>query len=224
MRGTLSELASTRLRALANAAGLSPLAAMRLAALVALDLAAIAFMIGAFFGADEQSAAPKSEWRPPRLLASAAERAAPGEDSEALSRPIFWRSRRPAPVLASDRKANRSTQNQGTANGFSVAGIVKFGGEARVFVVAPSSPEGRWLTKGENLDGWTVDDITDSDVTMSDGAQIASLRLYGEKPEQAGAPSDPMSAPPDPMSGSPERAEQFETPSAPAPEVAPDAK
>lgn len=219
MRQRLTEVASTRIRALANAAGLSPLAAMRLSALVALDLAALAFAIGAVLGDDEQGEAPKAGWRPPRLLAPAAERAAAGDDAEALARPIFWRSRRPLPASASDRKA-RSAQALGTASGFSVAGIVKFGPQARVFVVSPNAPEGRWVAKGENLDGWTVDDITDFDVTLTDGAQVASLRLYGETSEQTNDQAEQQPQQVD----APDQPGQVDEPAEPAPEVAPDAK
>jgi hypothetical protein len=228
MRGRLAELATTRIRSLANAAGLSPLAAMRLSALVALDVVALAFAIGAVLGEDDQAAAPRSDWRPPRLLAAGGERAAAGDDADALARPIFWRSRRPLPGSPVDRK-KKAAQAQVTASGFSVAGIIKFGPRARVFVVAPSAPEGRWLEKGENLDGWTVDDITDFDVTLTDGAQFASLRLYGDG-------SEPASTPPEPGAGSgqfdaapqpaPDEAAQPapDAPAQPAPAVAPDAK
>jgi hypothetical protein len=231
MKGRLAELASTRIRAFANAAGLSPLAAMRLSALVALDLAALAFVLGAVLGEDDQAAAPRSDWRPPRLLAPAGERAAAGDEADALSRPIFWRSRRPLPGSPVDRK-RKAAQAQATASGFSVAGIIKFGPRARVFVVAPSAPEGRWLEKGENLDGWTVDDITDFEVTLTDGAQFASLRLYGDASEPANTPPEqapqpvqfgaPDAAPPP----APDEAAQPapDTSAQPEPEVAPDAK
>jgi hypothetical protein len=244
MRGRLAELASTRIRGLANAASLSPLAAMRLSALVALDIVALAFAIGAVVGEDDQAAAPRSDWRPPRLLAAGGERAAAGDDADALARPIFWRSRRPLPGSPIDRK-KKAAQAQVTASGFSVAGIIKYGPRARVFVVAPSAPEGRWLEKGENLDGWTVDDITDFDVTLTDGAQFASLRLYGDGSESANTPPEPSAqfgapdaapqpapdapaqpAPDAPAQPAPDEAAQPapDAPAQPAPDVAPDAK
>lgn len=178
-----SEATATRFRAVANASGLSPLGAMRLAALAALDLAALAFAIGAVVGGGDEAQPPKTEWRPPRLLAPPAERGVADGEGAILSRPIFWRARRPLPPSASDRKTDPSAQAATTASGFTVAGIVKLGPEARAFLVSPSSPDGKWIVKGDNVDGWTINDITDLDVTLSDGAQTARLRLFGETPE-----------------------------------------
>lgn len=178
------EAASMRFRAVANASGLSPLGAMRLAGLAALDLAALAFAIGAVVGGGDEAQPPKTEWRPPRLLSPPAERGAPaGEEEATLARPIFWRSRRPLPPSASGRKADPTAQPATSASGFTLTGIIKFGPDARAFLVSPNSPDGKWIVKGESLDGWTIDDITDLDVTLSDGAQTARLRLYGETPE-----------------------------------------
>lgn len=178
-----SEAASTRFRAVANASGLSPLGAMRLAAFAVLDLAALAFAIGAVVGVGDEAQPPKTEWRPPQLLSPPVERGVAAGEGATLSRPIFWRSRRPLPPSASDRKTDPSAQPATTASGFTVGGIVKLGPEARAFLVSPNSPDGKWIVKGDSIDGWTINDITDFDVTLSDGAQTARLRLFGEAPE-----------------------------------------
>jgi hypothetical protein len=194
MRGAITELAATRLRAFANAFGLSPLSALRLALLAALDVAALAFAIGVVVGAGDDQAVPKSEWRPPQLLAPPEERAGlAGDELATLSRPIFWRSRRAPPPSPSSRKTDQAAQAGGSATGLTLSGIVKIGEQARAFLVAPGSTEGRWIAQGETIEGWTVDEIADLEVTISDGAQASRLRLYAdasEKPAEK-APEQP---------------------------------
>jgi hypothetical protein len=197
MRGRIIELAATRWRAAANSFGLSPLSALRLALLAALDLAALAFAIGAVVGAAENEAAPKSQWRPPQLLAPPEERAGlSGDELATMSRPIFWRSRRAPPPSRSARKADATAQASSSASGVTLGGVVKFGERARAFLIAPGGGEGRWLEQGESIEGWTVEEIAPFEVTISDGAQASHLRLYSESSERppANAPEKDSSA------------------------------
>jgi hypothetical protein len=195
MTETLAATIMTRFRVLSNALRLSPLATMLLALLATLDLAALAFAVGAVVGADEGPAPPRTEWRPPALLASAPSRAKVASDGgETLSRPIFWKSRRPKPPTPADdeRTARRPAAS---AAGLSLAAIVKTGATTRVFIVSSGSPDGKWLTRGETIEGWTVSEIGDIELTLVDGERSARLPLYAET--EAREPLRPEGARPD---------------------------
>ncbi|MBY6242705.1 hypothetical protein [Methylosinus sp. Sm6] len=186
MSGRIRELAGARLRALANGLGLSPLSVLRFALLAALDVAALAFAIGATIGGGEDRAAPKTEWRPPQALTPPQERAGlAGEELATLSRPIFWRSRRAPPPSRSSRKTDGRGQAMGAATGLTLGGIVKIGERARAFLVVPGASEGRWVEKGETVEGWTVEEIAAFAVTVSDGGQSSRLQLYAEASEKS---------------------------------------
>ena len=186
MRGRITEAAATRWRAAANAFGLSPLSALRLALLATLDLAALAFAIGAVVGSAETEAEPKSQWRPPQLLAPPEERAGlSGDERATMSRPIFWRSRRAPPPSRNARKGDAAAQAATSVSGVTLGGVVKVGERARAFLAGPGGAEGRWLEQGESIEGWTVEEIGRFEVTITDGAQSSRLRLYSETSQKA---------------------------------------
>ncbi|ATQ66526.1 MULTISPECIES: hypothetical protein [Methylosinus] len=216
MRGRITELAATRWRAAANAFGLSPLSALRLALLAAVDFAALAFAIGAVVGSAETAVEPKSQWRPPQLLAPPEERAGlSGDERATMSRPIFWRSRR-APPPRNARKGDAAAQAATSVSGVTLGGVVKVGERSRAFLIGPGGSDGRWLEQGESIEGWTIEEIDRFEVTITDGAQSSRLRLYSratqrapengsEKPAVAAEPLEPPEQEPPPDPTSPEK-------------------
>ncbi|BBU61761.1 hypothetical protein MSC49_16960 [Methylosinus sp. C49] len=168
----------TRIRALMGELRLSPLAAMLLTSLAALDVAALAFALLAWIGPDDTASPAKSDWRPPSVLSSVS---GPGplarEDAQTLSRPIFWKSRRPRPIVAkSDREGFAGIPT--APAGLSLSAIVRAGASARAFVVSSDDPEGRWLTPGESVQGWTIAEVGELELKLVNGAQSARLQLY----------------------------------------------
>ncbi|CAN2533653.1 hypothetical+protein [Methylocapsa aurea] len=171
-----------RFRAVARELRLSPLAVMLLALLAALDVAAFAFALLSVIGPDDAASPTKSDWRPPSVLASASGRTAIArDDAQTLSRPIFWKSRRPRPIAA---KADRGDGFAGIPSapaGLSLEAIVRSGASVRAFVVSGEDPEGRWLTLGEAVQGWTIAEVGELELKLVNGAQSARLQLYPEQ-------------------------------------------
>lgn len=169
-----------RFRALARESRLSPLAAMLLAALATLDVAAFAFLILSLFGADEKASTQPINWRPPTFVSQAPGRATLASgDGQTLSRPIFWKSRRPRPSIA--KPGDNSASGSPVIAGLSLAAIVRAGGSARAFVVSGEAPDGRWLAQGETVQGWTIADVGEFELKLVNGAQAARLQLYPEQ-------------------------------------------
>ncbi|WP_024880720.1 hypothetical protein [Methylosinus sp. LW3] len=172
---------AARIRTLMRELRLSPLAAMLLASLAALDVAALAFALLAWIGLDESAPPATSDWRPPSVLSSASGPAPLArEDAQTLSRPIFWKSRRPRPAVAkSDRDGFAGIPT--APAGLAVSAIVRSGASVRAFVVSSDDPEGRWLIPGETVQGWTVAEVGELELKLVNGAQSARLQLYPEQ-------------------------------------------
>ncbi|WP_400766856.1 hypothetical protein [Methylosinus sporium] len=172
---------AARIRALMRELRLSPLAAMLLASLAAVDVAALAFALLAWIGPDESAPPAKSDWRPPSALSPASGPASLArEDAQTLSRPIFWKSRRPRPAVAkSDRDGFAGIPT--APAGLALSAIVRSGGAVRAFVVSSDEPEGRWLTPGESVQGWTIAEVGELELKLVNGAQSARLQLYPEQ-------------------------------------------
>jgi hypothetical protein len=171
--------AMARLRAFANASGLSPLVGLGLALLVMFDVAALAFAIGAVI-VDVEANAPKMDWRPPSVAPRGGDgtRAA-SEDVETLSRPVFFKSRRPPPAAKGRNSSAALPRSEpGLLDGVTLSAIVTTGETSRAFVISVSAPDGRWLGVGEDIDGWSVAEINSSELVLSNGRQSTSLPLY----------------------------------------------
>jgi hypothetical protein len=170
---------AARIRALARELRLSPLAAIFLALLAMLDVVAFAFALLSLIGHDDASPPAKSDWRPPSVLSPAAGRAAIASDgAQTLSRPIFWKSRRPRPIAG---RADGFAGIPSAPAGLSLAAIVRSGASVRAFVVSGEDPEGRWLAPGEAVQGWTIAEVGELELKLVNGAQSARLQLYPEQ-------------------------------------------
>jgi len=173
---------AARFRALARELRLSPLAAMFLALLAMLDVVAFAFALLSLIGHDDASPPAKSDWRPPSVLSPASGRAAmASDDAQTLSRPIFWKSRRPRPIAARADHGDGFAGIPSAPAGLSLAAIVRSGSSVRAFVVSGEDPEGRWLAPGEAVQGWTIAEVGELELKLVNGAQSARLQLYPEQ-------------------------------------------
>ncbi|MBG0808319.1 hypothetical protein IY145_02880 [Methylosinus sp. H3A] len=173
---------AARFRALARELRLSPLAALLLASLAALDLAASAFALLSLIGPDEAASPPKTDWRPPSFVSPASGRAAAAsDDTQTLSRPIFWKTRRPRPTAAKPDRGEGFAGIPSAPAGLSLAAIVRSGASVRAFVVSGEDPEGRWLVPGESVQGWTIAEVGEVELKLVNGAQSARLQLYPEQ-------------------------------------------
>lgn len=122
----------------------------------------------------------RSDWRSPTLAASAPMRSKlPGADVETLKRPVFAKTRRPAPSAAPQADAGaQPMEDNAPPLGLTLVAITKFSGVARVFIVSTSTPQGKWIDSGEQIEGWTVEGVQGSELTLKSGSRSVRLRLY----------------------------------------------
>lgn len=186
MKGARAAAVIKRFHAQLNALRLSTLGAMFLALLATVDLTAVIFTIGAMKGADLEAGPPKMDWHPPTLLSRTIGNAkAASDDTETLSRPIFWKSRRAAVASTQDRPdQGRARTSVRSLVGVSLEAIVEIRKAGRAFIVSNGVPGGQWLARGEKVDGWTISEISELELTLIDGEQSARLPLYPEFPRQ----------------------------------------
>jgi hypothetical protein len=107
--------------------------------------------------------------------------ASASDDAQTLSRPIFWKSRRPRPIAAKSDRGDGFAGIPTAPAGLSLGAIIKSGASARAFVVSGEDPEGRWLALGESVQGWTIAEVGESELKLVNGAQSARLQLYPEQ-------------------------------------------
>lgn len=174
-----------------QAAHLSPLAGIILALLGAAALGAALLAAYALLGPaglDDGAAAP--DWTPPTLaVVDLDPPQPPSADVETLSRPIFSKSRRPSgkPAKAPAADGGRMTPSPA---GLSVAAVVRNRKESRAFVVSVDTPEGAWRKIGDTVDAWTISRIERAEVTLENGGEKTTLKLYPDPdPNAQAAPS-----------------------------------
>lgn len=105
--------------------------------------------------------------------------------SEALTRPLFRRSRRPydPASAASNIPPPEPIQIVSQApsidsSQFTVKGIV-INNEIRLaLITTPESPEGNWIGLETDVMGWKLTEITANSVVLSAGEQHQKLKLY----------------------------------------------
>lgn len=170
---------------------LSPLMAMILCALCVVDAGAALFALGSIFAPLAAPPQLEPEWRLPGAASSAPRQGARTSAGEqTLARPIFSKSRRPfaAPPVETQSKIEEAPV---AATGLSVTAIVKTGGVKRVLIVSSAEPEGKWALEGERLEGWTIAEVRDFDVTLRNGQNVVQLKLYSDHPptQDAHAPA-----------------------------------
>ncbi|HEY8162008.1 MAG TPA: hypothetical protein VIF34_07055 [Methylocystis sp.] len=180
-------------------AQLSPLSAIVLAALAAITLGAALFAAVAMLGpagSDVVVSAP--DWTPPSLAVVELGPPKPaGADTEALSRPIFSKDRKPSPKTA---KAAASIPGQDAAApaGVTVSAIVKKKKMEQAFMVSPALPEGDWKKVGDTVDAWEISRIDGDGVVLSNGAKTAKVKLFSDDPLAAPSIDGPAPAFPQP--------------------------
>lgn len=183
-------------------ARLSPLMAFILAAIAGAALLAALFALNAVMGpmgAAFESGAP--EWKAPTLAIVELNPPKPASaDAQALTRPIFSKTRKPSPKAANARAAEPVTS--GAPMGVCVAAIVKKGkAAAQAFVISAETPEGAWKKVGDAVDSWTISDISGDALKLRSGDGAATVPLYAEAPSgnfsarPTSVPRQPMQAP-----------------------------
>jgi hypothetical protein len=101
---------------------------------------------------------------------------------ETLSRPIFSRSRRPQNL---EETGELQADNALSEPEFSVAAVVQYNGIRRVFVIGGDAPEGAWRSAGEKIEGWTISEVTRSDLELTGGGKVKRVGLYPWGPPSA---------------------------------------
>ncbi len=132
-------------------------------------------------------------WRPPIFsldMVNGSKKARP--DEATLARPVFFKSRRP--FGGPERPAAAAAASPPPA-GLSLRAVVGFGGETRIFLVAPAFAEGKWFAVGETLDGWTIKEASEGVVTLRNGERTSKLEFNYDN---AGKGDAPLRSPPPP--------------------------
>lgn len=175
---------TARLATLLKQARLSPLSAMILAFLLATTLMAGLFALSAIFGSnglDSEVVGP--DWKPPTLAIGELDPPKPASaDVEALSRPIFSRSRRPSPKSAKLQVDSDISPNAIASGGLAVSAIVENKEMHQAYVVSSDAPEGAWRKVGDTVDSWTISMIDRHEVILKSGQQTTSIKLYPDPP------------------------------------------
>lgn len=186
---------------------LSPLSAILLAALSAIAAGTALFAVAALlWPANWNSGAAVPDWNPPTLAVVELDPPKPPEaDTEALTRPIFAKTRKPGPKKAAPAAAAPTTMTDAPTD-LVVTAIVKNKKIAQAFVTSSETPEGAWRKVGDTVGGWTLHKILHAEVEFQNGDQLARVKLYTPPPEPApeeGMPVQNADPPPEPAPGQP---------------------
>ncbi|MBY3328887.1 hypothetical protein HFO02_36020 [Rhizobium laguerreae] len=104
--------------------------------------------------------------------------------SEAITRPLFWPSRRPfepAVILegAQTPPALPPTMDQ------VLIGVFIDGSQRRALLRRPNDAEGIWLNEGDTIDGWRIADVTPEHATLEAAEVVVILKLYPDSDPSA---------------------------------------
>jgi type II secretory pathway component PulC len=174
------------MRALLRRLALSPLAAVALLMLAALDLCLAVWLGMVAFGSTE--AAVVTTARPVR--ASAQERTAPVPKPTAayqatLARPVFFKTRLPyvppspaPPPLVAAVETPPPPPPPVPEPELMLAGVTITSGVRKAYLVPKAGGEGAWFSEGEEIQGWRINRVMDSSVAFRMGEQTLQLPLY----------------------------------------------
>ncbi|WP_457797488.1 hypothetical protein [Methylocystis sp. S23] len=185
-----------------QAAHLSPLSGMILAFLGAMSVGSALFAAYAIFGpAGSDTDVAAQDWTPPTLAVVELDPPKPASaDVETLSRPIFIKSRRPAPKSAKPAASPELGPISAAPAGVVVGAIVKNKKTSQAFIVSPEAPEGAWRKIGDTVESWTLAAIDRAEIILKNGGQTAKVTLYPDPqmavPEPAGLMPPPPPPPP----------------------------
>jgi hypothetical protein len=108
--------------------------------------------------------------------------------SEAVTRPVFQKSRRPFVLPAPPQEqipqasiAAEPPQPPPDSSMLVLRGVLVSGPQQRVLISSPEHPDGTWLNIGETAAGWTVLAITRNGATLVFGSHRVTLQLYVDK-------------------------------------------
>lgn len=164
---------------------LSPLMAGALVALGLFDLAGLAVLGRGILSTGFAEKDIRADWRPPTLTQYEALAAKPADaDVQTLTRPIFSKTRKP--YLSKDKKqASLAAAMPATppAN-LKLLGLAKYKDVQSAFIVSGSTPGGKWCAVGNEIDGWKVTQMQNSEVTLQSGDKTVQLSLYPEPTER----------------------------------------
>jgi hypothetical protein len=169
---------------------ISPLAMVVLLILAGLNVLAIAWLMEVWPASDAIEVAP-APWAPGKI--AAAETGLPAQKNRnvypaTLTRPIFFKDRRPyaapppppppppAPVVVAPPPPPVVTDP-----GFKLAGIAITDERKLAFLTLPSEGAGNWVSEGEEIAGWQVQQIFPERVTLQQAGQSIELLLYKER-------------------------------------------
>jgi hypothetical protein len=173
----------------------SPLMSMTLAALLLVNLTGAFALWQALLPGSPGDAAPNAEWRAPRLpQADAATKTDGDAYPQTLSRPLFSKSRQPSVV----KSAAAAPALAAASSDLRLAAVVFSDDTHRAFVISASTPGGKWVALGDDIDGWTIARMQSEFVVLQNGDASVALKLYppagaGKRPPDvnAGAPPEP---------------------------------
>jgi len=166
---------------------ITPLAALALAALAAINLWPLTVIFGGT-GSEEPAPVAAPAWDA-QLLVSGRDHAVAkpiGAYTQMLGQPVFFKSRepyvpaRPAPPPAPAVVA-KPPPPVVVDPGFAVAGIVIGEGMRKAFILGKNEPHGSWVAEGESLTGWKVHAIDAGGVKLKQQDRTIELQLYPAK-------------------------------------------
>jgi len=141
-----------------------------------------------------EPAAPPPPAEPP----AAAQRGAPAAPftmppletfAEVTERPLFFPTRRPAPVQA-------ATADRVDAQSLVLVGVIIAESGSAALIARANLPGARRVAVGEEIEGWILAEIGPDRVVLRSGTAQAELRLKDRKPGQASPrPAAPVALP-----------------------------
>ena len=137
----------------------------------------------------ESEHSDQPQWRAPKIEAGPLLRLPPAEAFvQTLTRPIFWKSRRPYEAPQNDVRKDAIKENpsivaasraHAAANpDITLSGLYRADGRKKALLASRSSPESKWLEAGEQIDGWTLSSIDDESVSLQNNDQTLRVPLY----------------------------------------------
>lgn len=109
----------------------------------------------------------------------------PPAGKRAFEQPLFHRNRAPGPdgppaapaSDPSDPSGPAQTASTGDAAGFKLKGVIINDRVARVAIQGANATAPVWVSKGQQVDGWTVETITAAMVRLRNGDEVAELKF-----------------------------------------------
>lgn len=138
---------------------------------------------GAMFRMTDPAAAP-ADGQPVAIPEVPATEPPPPPGVRAFEQPLFHRNRAPGPdgppAIAADPadpSGPAQSASSGDAASFKLKGVIINDRVARVAIQGATATAPVWVSKGEEVDGWTVETITAAMVRLRNGDEVAELKF-----------------------------------------------